>query len=154
MVLLFKKFAMDTAEKYNMPDPVELTEAAQERLKRYSWPGNVRQLKNVTEQISILSPERIITPEILSGYIPEDPVTHDIVPLNKRNEGHSFENERELLYKILFDLRNDVTELKKLVHGQRVEREPLFRPSGCRASYYLLSAGCHLSGGSCGQRGG
>ena len=123
VVLLFKKFAMDTAEKYNMPDPVELTEAAQERLKRYSWPGNVRQLKNVTEQISILSPERIITPEILSGYIPEDPVTHDIVPLNKRNEGHSFENERELLYKILFDLRNDVTELKKLVHGQRVERE-------------------------------
>ena len=97
VVLLFKKFAMDTAEKYNMPDPVELTEAAQERLKRYSWPGNVRQLKNVTEQISILSPERIITPEILSGYIPEDPVTHD--------------------------LRNDVTELKKLVHGQRVERE-------------------------------
>ena len=77
----------------------------------------------MTEQISILSPERIITPEILSGYIPEDPVTHDIVPLNKRNEGHSFENERELLYKILFDLRNDVTELKKLVHGQRVERE-------------------------------
>ena len=59
----------------------------------------------------------------MSGYIPEDPVTHDIVPLNKRNEGHSFENERELLYKILFDLRNDVTELKKLVHGQRVERE-------------------------------
>ena len=55
VVLLFKKFAMDTAEKYNMPDPVELTEAAQERLKRYSWPGNVRQLKNVTEQISILS---------------------------------------------------------------------------------------------------
>ncbi len=50
-------------------------------------------------------------------------MTHDIVPLNKRNEGHSFENERELLYKILFDLRNDVTELKKLVHGQRVERE-------------------------------
>ena len=58
VVLLFKKFAMDTAEKYNMPDPVELTEAAQERLKRYSWPVNVRQLKNVTEQISILSPER------------------------------------------------------------------------------------------------
>lgn len=93
VVLLFKKFAMDTAEKYNMPDPVELTEAAQERLKRYSWPGNVRQLKNVTEQISILSPERIITPEILSGYIPEDPVTHDIVPLNKRTKATDFETE-------------------------------------------------------------
>ena len=122
VVLLFKKFAMDTAEKYNMPEPVELTAAAQERLKRYSWPGNIRQLKNVTEQISILSPERVITPEILSDYIPDDPVSHDIVPLNKRKEVHSFENERELLYKILFDLRNDVTELKKLVHGQRMEQ--------------------------------
>ena len=135
VVLLFKKFAMDTAEKYNMPDPVELTEAAQERLKRYSWPGNVRQLKNVTEQISILSPERIITPEILSGYIPEDPVTHDIVPLNKRNEGHSFENERELLYKILFDLRNDVTELKKLVHEIMTERGNT-AASAVPAAYY------------------
>lgn len=120
VVLLFKKFAMDTAEKYNMPDPVELTPEAQEKLKRYSWPGNVRQLKNVTEQISILSPERLITPGILAEYIPDDPVSHDIVPLNnKRNETHSFENERELLYKILFDLRNDVTELKKLVHSRQ-----------------------------------
>lgn len=120
VVLLFKKFAMDTAEKYNMPEPVELTEAAQEKLKKYPWPGNVRQLKNVTEQISILSPERTITPEILAGYIPDDPISHDIVPMAaKRNETHSFENERELLYKILFDLRNDVTELKKLVHAQQ-----------------------------------
>ena len=69
VVLLFKKFAMDTAEKYNMPDPVELTEAAQERLKRYSWPGNVRQLKNVTEQISILSPDRKST-RLNSSHIP------------------------------------------------------------------------------------
>ena len=105
VVLLFKKFAMDTAEKYNMPEAVELTAEAQEKLKRYSWPGNIRQLKNVAEQISILSPERVVTPEILAEYIPDDPVSHDIVPLNKRKEAHSFENERELLYKILFDLR-------------------------------------------------
>ena len=124
VVLLFKKFAMDTAEKYNMPEVVELTAEAQEKLKRYSWPGNIRQLKNVTEQISILSPERVITPEILSEYIPDDPVSHDIVPLNnKRTETHSFENERELLYKILFELRNDVTELKKLVHDRQTEHE-------------------------------
>ena len=124
VVLLFKKFAMDTAEKYNMPEPVELTEAAQEKLKKYPWPGNVRQLKNVTEQISILSPDRTITPEILAEYIPDDPISHDIVPLAaKRNETHSFENERELLYKILFDLRNDVTELKKLVHAQQAGSE-------------------------------
>ena len=124
VVLLFKKFAMDTAEKYNMPEPVELTEAAQEKLKKYPWPGNVRQLKNVTEQMSILSTERVITPEILAGYIPDDPVSHDIVPMNvRRNETHSFENERELLYKILFDLRNDVTELKKLVNARQTAHD-------------------------------
>lgn len=123
VVLLFKKFAMDTAEKYNMPEPVELTEAARARLKKYPWPGNIRQLKNVTEQISILSTERVITPEILSEYVPDTQVSHDIVPLNLQKETHSFENEREILYKILFDLRNDVTELKKLVHSQQVERD-------------------------------
>ncbi len=140
VLLLFKKFAMDTAEKYNMPCPVELTDAAKERLKRYSWPGNIRQLKNVTEQISILSPERTITPEILGGYIPDDPVTRDIVPLNKQNDTRSFENERELLYKILFDLRNDVTELKKLVHGQRAGGErsavPATGMDGQSVAYY------------------
>ena len=121
VVLLFKKFAMDTAEKYNMPEPVELTEAAQRKLKGYPWPGNVRQLKNVTEQISILSHARVITPEILSEYIPDTQVTRDIVPVSnvQRNESHSFETERELLYTILFELRNDVAELKKLVNEQR-----------------------------------
>ena len=140
VVLLFKKFAMDTAEKYNMPEAVELTAEAQEKLKRYSWPGNIRQLKNVAEQISILSPERVVTPEILAEYIPDDPVSHDIVPLNKRKEAHSFENERELLYKILFDLRNDVTELKKLVHGQQAERArqdvAVPQVQGCPVPYY------------------
>lgn len=133
VVLLFKKFAMDTAEKYNMPGPVELTDAAQEQLKRYPWPGNVRQLKNVTEQLSILSPERLITPEILGEYVPDTLVSHDIVPVNAHKETHSFENEREILYKILFDLRNDVTELKKLVHSQRAEND-MAHPSMASAS--------------------
>lgn len=120
IVLLFKKFAMDTAEKYNMPEPVELSEEAKIRMKAYPWPGNVRQLKNVTEQISILSRERYITPEILAEYVPEQPISHDLIQLNASGkEQHSFENEREILYKILFDLRNDVTELKKLVHSQQ-----------------------------------
>lgn len=121
VVLLFKKFAMDTAEKYNMPEAVELTEDAQQRLKNYPWPGNVRQLKNVTEQLSILSPERLITSDILSEYVPDTPVSYDIIPLNPQKDTHSFENEREILYKILFDLRNDVTELKKLVHSRQAE---------------------------------
>ena len=120
IVLLFKKFAMDTAEKYNMPEPVELSEEAKIRMKAYPWPGNVRQLKNVTEQLSILSKERYITPEILAEYVPDQPVSHDLIQLNASGkEQHSFENEREILYKILFDLRNDVTELKKLVHSQQ-----------------------------------
>lgn len=120
VLLLFKKFAIDTAEKYNMPGPVELTEDAQQMLRQYPWPGNIRQLKNVTEQISILSPERTITREILSEYIPDNPISRDIVPVKPHQaETHSFENEREILYKILFDLRNDVTELKKLVHERR-----------------------------------
>ena len=120
IVLLFKKFAMDTAEKYNMPEPIELSEEAKVRMKSYPWPGNVRQLKNVTEQISILSKERFITPEILEEYVPEQPISHDLIQLNASGkEQHSFENEREILYKILFDLRNDVTELKKLVHSQQ-----------------------------------
>lgn len=141
VILLFKKFAMDTAEKYNMPEPVELTEDARLRLKKYPWPGNIRQLKNVTEQISILSPERVITADILGEYVPDIQVSHDIVPLNTQNEAHSFENEREILYKILFDLRNDVTELKKLVHERQAERDvssvPVTQmPPGHPVTYY------------------
>lgn len=128
VVLLFKKFAMDTAEKYNMPESVELTEEAKERLKRYPWPGNIRQLKNVAEQISILSEDRIITPERLGNYVPDTQVTHDIMVVGNKQEQHSFENEREILYKILFDLRNDVTELKKLVNRQRTEFESTNMP--------------------------
>ncbi|MCM1108113.1 MAG: sigma-54 dependent transcriptional regulator [Clostridium sp.] len=120
VVLLFKKFAMETADKYNMPEPVELTDAAKVKLKNYPWPGNIRQLKNVTEQISILSRERVITPDILSEYVPDAPVSHDIVRVSSGESSHSFENEREILYKILFDLRNDVTELKKLVNSRNV----------------------------------
>lgn len=116
VILLFKKFAIDTAEKYNMPGPIELTEDARTMLKQFPWPGNIRQLKNITEQISILSPERTITRQTLSEFIPDNPIIRDIVPIKQHNESHSFENEREILYKILFDLRNDVTELKKLVH--------------------------------------
>lgn len=123
VVLLFKKFAMETAEKYNMPEPVELTEAAKAKLKSYPWPGNIRQLKNVTEQLSVLlREERVVTPEVLQQYVPDAPLSYDLIPVGKKEEVHSFENEREILYKILFDLRNDVTELKKLVHSQQAER--------------------------------
>lgn len=115
--LLFRKFANDFAEKYRMP-AIQLTEAARQKLLTYSWPGNVRQLKNVTEQISIIERNREITPEILQSYMPET-VTTQLPALvgGGTSSGRTFESEREILYQILFDLRRDVTELKKLVNA-------------------------------------
>ena len=111
IVLLFRLFAMQMAEKYHM-DKVVLTEEAKQMIKRYKWPGNVRQLKNITEQISILSTEREITPEILSRFIPQDQETTQLATIH--NEGdHSFENEREILYKILFELRSNVNDMRR-----------------------------------------
>ena len=111
IVLLFRLFAMQMAEKYRM-DKVVLTEEAKQMLMRYKWPGNVRQLKNITEQISILSTERQITPEILSHFIPQDQETTQLATIH--NEGdHSFENEREILYKILFELRSNVNDMRR-----------------------------------------
>lgn len=115
--LLFRKFASDCAEKYKMPSVV-LTDAAKEMLKKYSWPGNIRQLKNITEQISIIEEERDITPEILKNYLPLDEV--GIVPIGTIGgnvaEQKLFNNEREILYQVLFDMRKDMNELKRIVN--------------------------------------
>ena len=111
IVLLFRLFALQMAEKYKM-DRVVLDEQAKQMLMRYKWPGNVRQLKNITEQISILSTERNITPEILSKFIPQDQETTQLAPIHKEGD-HSFENEREILYKILFELRGNVNDMRR-----------------------------------------
>ena len=109
--LLFRFFAMQVAEKYKM-EKVVLTDAARAMLMRYKWPGNIRQLKNVTEQISILSPQREITAEVLSEYIPQDLETTQLVSMSHKGDSdHSFESEREILYKILYELRGHVNEL-------------------------------------------
>lgn len=118
IVLLFRRFALEMSEKYHMP-PVRLTEDGKQRLMSYSWPGNVRQLKNITENMSITSEEREITSEILDEYIPKDAATTQIVAINHQDSPHSYENERDILYKILFDLRRDVTDLKRLVNEKR-----------------------------------
>ena len=111
IVLLFRLFAMQMAEKYRM-EKVVLTDDAKHLLMRYKWPGNVRQLKNITEQISILSPERQITAETLARFIPQDQETTQLATI--RNDGdHSFENEREILYKILFELRSNVNDMRR-----------------------------------------
>lgn len=118
VVLLFKKFALEMSEKYRMP-AIRLTEDAQRMLTAYTWPGNVRQLKNIAENMSVTSEEREITPETLSLYLPTERLHDQVVAVgNTTTGGHSFENEREILYQILFDLRRDVTELKRIVGEQ------------------------------------
>lgn len=112
IVLLFRKFALMMSEKYQMP-PVRLTEEGKQYVMSYSWPGNVRQLKNVTENMSVTSEEREITPEILERYIPHDAQSHQLVAVNGQESAHSYQNERELLFKILFDMRKDITELRE-----------------------------------------
>jgi len=112
IVLLFRLFAMQMAEKYRM-EKVVLTEEAKQLLMKYKWPGNVRQLKNITEQISILSTVRQITPEILGNFIPQDQESTQLATIHKSSGDHSFENEREILYKILFELRGNVNDLRR-----------------------------------------
>ncbi len=111
IVLLFRLFALQMAEKYRM-DKVVLTDEAKQILMRYKWPGNVRQLKNITEQISILSTERLITPDILSRFIPQDQEATQLATIHSEGD-HSFENEREILYKILFELRSNVNDMRR-----------------------------------------
>jgi transcriptional regulator with PAS, ATPase and Fis domain len=111
IVLLFRLFALQMAEKYKM-DRVTLDEQAKQMIMRYKWPGNVRQLKNITEQISILSPERLITADILAQFIPQDQETTQLATIHKEGD-HSFENEREILYKILFELRGNVNDMRR-----------------------------------------
>lgn len=121
--LLFRKFAADFAEKYHMP-AIQLNNAARQLLVAYSWPGNIRQLKNITEQISIIETNRDITPEILRNYLPAQQSSRlpALLGVKPAGNGKSFESEREILYQVLFDMRRDVTELKKLVHDIMAER--------------------------------
>jgi transcriptional regulator with PAS, ATPase and Fis domain len=123
--LLFRKFAADFAEKYRMP-PLRLDEAAQMLLQQYRWSGNIRQLRNVAEQMSVLEKERIITPNTLRIYLPE---TGRQLPsvISKQKDQSDFSSEREILYKILFDMRSDLNDLKKLTHELIQEEDPALR---------------------------
>ena len=123
IVLLFRLFALQMAEKYRM-DKVVLTDEAKQMLMRYKWPGNVRQLKNITEQISILSTERQITPEILARFIPQDQETTQLATIHADGD-HSFENEREILYKILFELRTNVNDMRREMSTLKKQMEDI-----------------------------
>jgi transcriptional regulator with PAS, ATPase and Fis domain len=113
IILLFRKFASDFAEKYRMP-VLELDEEARQILMNYRWTGNIRQLKNFTEQISIIERNRSVSAETLQRYLPET-TRRDLPVVFKDTHKGSEMSERELLYKVLFDMRRDITDLKKLV---------------------------------------
>jgi len=115
IVLLFKKFAQDFSEKYHMP-PLRLDNDATDLLTNYNWPGNIRQLKNITEQISVIEQERMLTAPIIRHYLPV--YDGEKLPVVYRGavDERTFTSEREILYQILFDMKKDMNDLKKLVH--------------------------------------
>ena len=118
--LLFRLFASMSAERYNMPS-LRLTPEATELLEAYRWPGNIRELRNFTDRISVLEEERLVTAEMVRKYLPKTP-SADYHPALRASaatagEGSSFANEREILYQILFDMKKDMAEMKSLVAG-------------------------------------
>ena len=117
ILLLFRLFTMQMAEKYRIPS-VSLTDDAKKLMLQYKWPGNVRQLKNITEQISILSQKREIDAETLSHFIPKDQESTELATTSTASS-HSYESEREILYKILYELRGNVSELRQEVTNLR-----------------------------------
>lgn len=138
VILLFRKFASDFAVKYRMP-AIQLTDDAKQVLLAYSWPGNVRQLKNITEQISIIETNRDINAGILKGYLPAEHNARSLPVLLGVKEGKNFGSEREILYQVLFDMRQDVTELKKLVHEIMEERGKVNNGAPVPADVYYTS---------------
>ena len=138
--LLLRKFAADCAEKYRMP-AIQLTDDARQMLKAYHWPGNIRQLKNVTEQISIMAQQRVITADMLQYYLP-DRMPQTLPALARQPQAeNSFENEREILYKVLFDLRRDITDLKAQVNSMSQGQAPVQQPVAIFQSAQQENAG-------------
>lgn len=117
ILLLFRLFAMQMAEKYHLPK-ITLSDEAKSTMLKYKWPGNVRQLKNITEQMSVLSREREISGEAIHKFIPEDTESTQLATLNTTGS-HSYESEREILYKILYELRGNVSDLRREMNNLR-----------------------------------
>lgn len=132
IILLFRLFAMQMAEKYHLPK-ITLSDEAKAIMMKYKWPGNVRQLKNITEQMSVLSQEREISGEAIHKFIPEDTESTQLATLNATGS-HSYESEREILYKILYELRGNVSDLRREMNSLRKQldtaRSATVTPSG------------------------
>lgn len=122
IILLFRLFAMQMAEKYHIPK-ITLTEEARQIMLQYKWPGNVRQLKNITEQMSVLSEKREIDAETLLHFIPCDQDSTQLATIPNGNGSPSYESEREILYKILYELRGNVSDLRRDLNNVRKQLE-------------------------------
>lgn len=122
IILLFRLFAMQMAEKYRIPK-ITLTEEARQIMLQYKWPGNVRQLKNITEQMSVLSEKREIDAETLLHFIPCDQDSTQLATIPNGNGSPSYESEREILYKILYELRGNVSDLRRDLNNVRKQLE-------------------------------
>lgn len=122
IILLFRLFAMQMAEKYRLPK-ITLTEEARQIMLQYKWPGNVRQLKNITEQMSVLSEKREIDAETLLHFIPRDQDSTQLATIPNGNSSPSYESEREILYKILYELRGNVSDLRRDLNNVRKQLE-------------------------------
>ncbi|MEA2042698.1 MAG: sigma-54 dependent transcriptional regulator [Bacteroidota bacterium] len=114
ILLLFKKFTLDITEKYGIPAP-EPTEEAEQILMKYRWPGNIRQLKNIAEQISIIEEDRTITAEQIKEYLPSSATSNLPAVIEQGVDREEFSNEREILYKVLFDMRSEINEMKYII---------------------------------------
>ena len=132
ILLLFRLFAMQMAEKYKLPKIV-LTDDAKTIMQKYKWPGNVRQLKNITEQMSVLSEERELDAQTLLRFIPQDEETTQLATIAPGQGGtHSYESERELLYKILYELRGNVSDLRRDMNSLRKQLDEARQLNGAK----------------------
>lgn len=140
ILLLFKKFATDFAEKYRMP-AIVLSPEAQKAIVNYYWQGNIRQLKNFVEQISVIEENREVSVTTLNKYFPDETKQHFPLLVDKTVNEKTFNNEREILYQVLFDMKRDIDELKKLVNGfsqkaPEAKNETITKESTLLPTYY------------------
>lgn len=122
ILLLFRLFAMQMAEKYKLPK-ITLDDEAKQVMLKYKWPGNVRQLKNITEQMSVIAEKRVIDREEILRFIPQDTESTELALVDKGPGSHSYESEREILYKILYELRGNVSDLRRDLNNVRKQLE-------------------------------
>ena len=145
---LFRLFAMQIAEKYRLPR-ISLTKEAQQRMLEYKWPGNVRQLKNITEQMSVLSEQREIDEATISQFIPkDDDTTLPALPKNPSGS-HSYENERKAIFKILYEMQNNVSDVRRELNALRQqldEAASLSAKAQTLSSHFSASIPSTLSG--------